>query len=50
MVKCHRGPATVNGDETRICHYPLVGWEDSGSRMIRKPGDLPEDSARFFER
>ena len=51
MVKFHRGPAAVIGDETRNNHLWIV-WvpvnrrllirgEGAVSRLIRKPEDLP---------
>jgi hypothetical protein len=42
-VQIPRGPAAVNGDETRYCHCPLGGWEGAGSRMSHEPEDLPSE-------
>jgi hypothetical protein len=44
-VRVRRGPAAVNGDESRDSHcFAEARWEGMVSRMIRKPEDLPESS------
>lgn len=44
-VKNPRGPAAVNGDETRRRHCsPFGEWEGAGSRMNHEPEDLPEET------
>ena len=41
-MKNPRGPAAVNGDETRRRHCSRFGeWEGAGSRMNHEPEDLP---------
>ncbi len=47
-VRNPRGPAAVNGDETRRRHCsPFGEWEGAGSRMNHKPEDLPEGAPLF---
>ena len=47
-VQNPRGPAAVNGDETRRRHCSPIGeWEGAGSRMNHKPEDLPEEDPLF---
>ena len=47
-VRNPRGPAAVNGDETRRRHCsPFGEWEGAGSRMNHKPEDLPEGDPLF---
>ena len=43
------GPATVNGDESRILsHWPHKAGKARTSRMNRKSGDLPGHASRIF--
>lgn len=39
-MRFRRGPATVNGYESRKMPLSRMGWEGAASRVIRKPGDL----------